>query len=130
MRARKETVSVFADEGVVRVHTGATNNNFNVSYSAVISIYDTPATEVEISYVLSLWIKESCKDHNPGDLKFFSQRISDSLIDVTFSLPISETIKAQDIEGKIKLLASNSALANTPSPYPSTIVVEHDDSGQ
>lgn len=128
LKQRPETVCLHEDEGVVYVHTGSENNNFKIQYSAVITIYDTAIKKEQLAYVFSQWIKDNYPQHEPGTLSFSAEIITDAKSDITFSLPLSEVIKAQDVNGDIKLARSHDSIPGSPGGLLTEVseVFDHD----
>lgn len=133
LQQRPETVVVHEDDGAIFVYVGSENKNFKMDYKGVVTIYDTTITKAQFGFVLAEWIKQHCPGHVAGSLLFSSAIITDSKKDITFSLPLSETIKAKDVEGAIRLARSKDSLPKeTGNPLTEVEAVrgDHDSTDQ
>jgi hypothetical protein len=112
LKQRPETVTVHEDDGVIYVYQGSENNNFKMQYTVVITIYDTSIKKEQLAYVFSQWIKANYPQHEAGTLTFSAEIITATKSDITFSLPLSETIKAQDVNGDVRLARSKDSISD------------------
>ncbi len=113
LQQRPETVVLSEDDGNVQVFIGSANDNFRVNYTAVLTIYETTIKTEQLAYVVAQWIKTNHSQHQPGDLTISAEILTDKKADVTFSLPLSETIKVEDVAGGIRLLRSQDKIPKT-----------------
>lgn len=89
-----DNLTTIGTEGAVLSHSEGTNQHFEYQYNAEIMILNYTGDFLRLTYWVLQWMRQYQPNHEPDALKFQSEIINDNAVDLSFTIPLTETIKA------------------------------------
>ncbi len=113
LKDRPESLAIYINDGSLVIYEGEENNNFTVKYTATIIVQDSCLTVAQLCYPLSIWYKKNQSNFEKDAIRFDADVVNDTLSDIVFAIPLSETIKPEELEGITSLKTSQERIENT-----------------
>lgn len=107
------------------------NKDFQLSYEAVIYIFDVSLDARYICWLIGEWMNQNQPEHTLGDIGFDAEILSHTSVEFEFRLKLKEDVKVTESDGNVTLQScfgtqDYAALGVTiadspgaPNPYPS-----------
>lgn len=107
IRLEPEDLLTFGDKGKLTSDAYGTNQHFELSYQANIIIKNFSGNSLQLLFWILSWFHQKQPDHKPDDAAFDVDLLNDKSVDISFVLPLTETIKVEDTEAGLVLLSVN-----------------------
>ena len=95
LQIQADDLLTFAEQGKVISFQGEDNQHFELSYWANIIITDYSGNADQIAYLVLQWLKQHQPHHKEDAIEFEADILSQSAVDLSLKIELSETIKVR-----------------------------------
>lgn len=105
IRLEPEDLLTFGDKGTLHSAAYGTNQHFELSYQANIIIKNYSGNALQLLFWVLSWFHQKQPDHKPDDATFDVDLLNEKSVDISFTLPLTETVKVENTVDGLALLS-------------------------
>ena len=105
LKIEPEDLITFGDTGRLISAAYGTNQHFELGYQANIIIKNFSGNSMQLLFWVLSWYHQKQPNHKPDEASFDVDLLNEKSVDVSFTLPLTETVKVEQTVDGLALLS-------------------------